>query len=530
MTQPEEFHYDVFLCHASEDKSTVVQPLATALEQQGVHCWSDTTAPRNSDIVDHINRGLRDARMMVAVLSRAFLKKKWPERELYSAVAREPAGRQLVLLVLDSDKDVIKEIQQQYPVLASARFLLWSAGIDDVVKEVKERLADAPNASATVGKPSPARRVCAVAFAAGRSRRFADGQTAEGHSKMLFPVPLGGALKPMLFCVVDLFAGIDIPTLVLTGFEGPAIAAALAKQYGPRGPRCVNVSRPDGSDLEPNTGGTLKKHWKAILEQCPDATDLVFCVGDQPLMRPESIHEFIQDYLQQNAAASLLAAESAGTELARRTSTTRISKTGNTVHFETPTELHHLEHYSTLLDVGVLVISKATFEYAVERIHPNDVFGKLVTHLPPPPSNPIVLLKIDRNPYQFINVNGPDDLKTIIQVQASSQSVQVTPAAPPDRSKVVTDWLAWNVDDHRSATRFSIGGICSSLPLICELDTALPCDGTPACKQDCTFRQRRHHGPPEEIAADDYIDPEIGKRALKEARELGFVGVRPSGR
>ena len=67
---------DIFLCHASEDKSAVVRPLASAFERDGFSVWLDEAEIAWGDsITSKVNEGLKSSRYVVVVLSRAFLAK-----------------------------------------------------------------------------------------------------------------------------------------------------------------------------------------------------------------------------------------------------------------------------------------------------------------------------------------------------------------------------------------------------------------------------------------------------------------------
>ena len=93
--------WDVFICHASEDKELAVEPLANALRDGGLKVWYDRW---ELDIGDSLRRkideGLSLSRYGIVVLSRAFLRKKpWTELELDGLVQREIAGQKVILPV-----------------------------------------------------------------------------------------------------------------------------------------------------------------------------------------------------------------------------------------------------------------------------------------------------------------------------------------------------------------------------------------------------------------------------------------------
>src|SRR5437764_1770618 len=90
--------YDVFICHASEDKANFVKPLADELMRLSVKVWYDEFELTVGDSLRaSIDRGLVNSRFGVVVLSRAFLNKNWPNYELNGLVAKEVQGVKVIL-------------------------------------------------------------------------------------------------------------------------------------------------------------------------------------------------------------------------------------------------------------------------------------------------------------------------------------------------------------------------------------------------------------------------------------------------
>lgn len=82
--------WDVFISHASEDKSDFVQPLAKILTEFGVRVWYDEFTLRLGDSLSRsIDEGLSRSRFGLVVISPSFISKHWPEYELRGLVARE---------------------------------------------------------------------------------------------------------------------------------------------------------------------------------------------------------------------------------------------------------------------------------------------------------------------------------------------------------------------------------------------------------------------------------------------------------
>jgi predicted RNA-binding Zn-ribbon protein involved in translation (DUF1610 family) len=92
--------WDAFISHASDDKESFVRPLAHALTALGAAVWYDEFSLNLGDSLSaSIDRGLAGSRYGIVVLSKAFIAKRWPQRELQGLVAREMGGRSTILPV-----------------------------------------------------------------------------------------------------------------------------------------------------------------------------------------------------------------------------------------------------------------------------------------------------------------------------------------------------------------------------------------------------------------------------------------------
>jgi Domain of unknown function (DUF1883)/TIR domain len=90
--------YDVFISHASEDKESVVRPLAHVLSSSGLKVWYDEFELRIGDSLRRkIDTGLAKSRFGVVVLSRSFFGKGWTNYELDGLVTRAVSGEQILL-------------------------------------------------------------------------------------------------------------------------------------------------------------------------------------------------------------------------------------------------------------------------------------------------------------------------------------------------------------------------------------------------------------------------------------------------
>lgn len=91
--------WDVFISHASEDKDSVVRPLADELAGRGLQVWYDEYELKVGDSLRaKINEGLRRSRRAIVVLSPAFFGKHWTEEELDGLSALEAVAGEHRLL------------------------------------------------------------------------------------------------------------------------------------------------------------------------------------------------------------------------------------------------------------------------------------------------------------------------------------------------------------------------------------------------------------------------------------------------
>ena len=108
----------VFLSHASDDKDAVVQPFYKECERRGISAWLDAAEIRWGDSLSvRIEQGIAKSDVVLLFLSRNFLKKPWPLKELETALSLEVNGRKAVLpLVLGLSHE---DLEAAHPMVAS---------------------------------------------------------------------------------------------------------------------------------------------------------------------------------------------------------------------------------------------------------------------------------------------------------------------------------------------------------------------------------------------------------------------------
>jgi len=105
---------DLFLSYASEDRETLVGPVADELRRRGLSVWIDQgEIVPGIDFVTAIQSGMKSATATVIFLTKSFLKKRWPMFELNNFIAM---GKPLIPVVPDIS---IENVIGEYPLLSS---------------------------------------------------------------------------------------------------------------------------------------------------------------------------------------------------------------------------------------------------------------------------------------------------------------------------------------------------------------------------------------------------------------------------
>jgi hypothetical protein len=135
--------YDAFICHASEDKESFARPLAKSLVEAGLCIWYDEFSLKVGDSLRQaIERGLRESRFGIVIISEAFFAKKWPQTELDGLFEMEAPDHKVILPVWHNiTRDQVLAVS---PIFAGRHAALSIAGLDNVV----EKLLDAIDSEA----------------------------------------------------------------------------------------------------------------------------------------------------------------------------------------------------------------------------------------------------------------------------------------------------------------------------------------------------------------------------------------------
>lgn len=127
--------WDVFICHASEDKEEFVRPLANALDSKGLKVWYDEFTLKLGDSLRRsIDRGLNNSKYGIVVLSKSFFIKEWPQKELDGLTSLEENNRKVILPIWH--KITKKEVVKYSPILADKLAVESSNGLDNVIESI----------------------------------------------------------------------------------------------------------------------------------------------------------------------------------------------------------------------------------------------------------------------------------------------------------------------------------------------------------------------------------------------------------
>ncbi|MGA7876551.1 MAG: toll/interleukin-1 receptor domain-containing protein [Desulfoferrobacter sp.] len=131
--------WDVFICHASEEKVSVAEPLYEHLDSVGIKCWYDRGEILWGDsIVGKINEGLRCSRFVIVIVSPSLLRKTWATKEMNAALSQEiDSGTTRVLPLMVGTAEEIQQMVNELAVQRDKRYLKWSGNPQEIESELR---------------------------------------------------------------------------------------------------------------------------------------------------------------------------------------------------------------------------------------------------------------------------------------------------------------------------------------------------------------------------------------------------------
>jgi hypothetical protein len=129
--------FDVFICHASEDKERFVLPLFVELQQRGLNCWIDYREIRlGDDFRRRMDEGLSRSRFGVVIISPNFFK-YWPQAELSALFNQEATFGEKRILPVRCDIDRAT-LTHRLPLLSARADVSWEAGLAAVADRIRD--------------------------------------------------------------------------------------------------------------------------------------------------------------------------------------------------------------------------------------------------------------------------------------------------------------------------------------------------------------------------------------------------------
>lgn len=134
---PRPDKYDIFLCHAWDDRRTTAKELNDALENAGVSVWfSEKAVLLGSNLLREIDKGLSMSRAGLVLVTESFIKRIKAEgvadKELSALLARD-------LLVPIVHGVTYDDLREESPLLASRSGLDTA---DDTMEEIATKISE----------------------------------------------------------------------------------------------------------------------------------------------------------------------------------------------------------------------------------------------------------------------------------------------------------------------------------------------------------------------------------------------------
>jgi RNA-directed DNA polymerase len=131
--------FEVFICHASEDKEEIARPLYESLTKESVNAFLDEKYLEWGDsLTEKINLALGRSKYVIAVLSENSINKAWPLKEINSTLAREITGEKKLLTIVKGEHE---KIFRELPLLEDKLYKSWNNNSDEIAKEIKQMLS-----------------------------------------------------------------------------------------------------------------------------------------------------------------------------------------------------------------------------------------------------------------------------------------------------------------------------------------------------------------------------------------------------
>ena len=135
--------YDVFICHASEDKEEIAIPLYNSLNDKAVKTFIDDKFIKTGDsLIEIINNALAKAKLIVLVISEHSVAKNWPMTEFSSTISRMIDGKIRLYPIFCGTEKSISKLRENFPLIHDRLYKQWSGNPDSVSEDISTILSE----------------------------------------------------------------------------------------------------------------------------------------------------------------------------------------------------------------------------------------------------------------------------------------------------------------------------------------------------------------------------------------------------
>ena len=130
-----------FICHDSQDKTSIAGPLAIELQKLMCPVWYDEYSLKVGDSLrDQIEKGLTECPKCILILTQNFLGNKgWTKREYDSIFTREVVEKKKVILPVWHGVSV-EDVYKYSPILANTVAAKWELGLEEVARRLSRAI------------------------------------------------------------------------------------------------------------------------------------------------------------------------------------------------------------------------------------------------------------------------------------------------------------------------------------------------------------------------------------------------------
>jgi TIR domain-containing protein len=134
--------YDVFICHASEDKQKIAAPIFEDLTKCDLKIFLDEKYIKWGDsFIEKINHALGTAKYVIAILSLNSVEKAWPVKEINASLAKEISGKQKLLPLMVGTNKEIEIFHKKMPLLGDKKYLRWENNTSKIVESIRDLMS-----------------------------------------------------------------------------------------------------------------------------------------------------------------------------------------------------------------------------------------------------------------------------------------------------------------------------------------------------------------------------------------------------